>query len=39
LDLDSVFRKIFVVKYYDVVNECITFFNYSVDSDAVGKKN
>jgi len=32
--LNSVFRKIFLIKSYDVASECITFFDCSV-SDAI----
>jgi len=35
--LNSVFRKIFLIKSYDVVSECITFFDCSV-FDAVYKR-
>ena len=34
--LNNVFRKIFVIKSYNVVNECIIVFNCSV-SDAIYK--
>jgi len=35
--LNSVFRKIFLIKSYDVASECITFFDCSV-SDAIYKR-
>jgi len=35
--LNNVFRKIFLIKSYDVASECITFFDCSV-SDAIYKR-
>jgi len=34
---NSVFRKIFLIKSYDVASECITFFDCSV-SDAICRR-